>query len=77
LTTKSGSTIELSIEEARELQQELNGIFGHTDIPAPIIINPVYPLYPRPYYWPIYGTTAHEVICKTDLGTSITYNCEE
>ena len=54
LETKEGSQVELTIDEAKELHEQLNAIFSQTVkyIPsAPIIINKE--VWPQPYrpYW--------------------------
>ena len=82
LTTKDGKKIGLTIEEAKDLKEQLNGLFGKTEtvfVPsAPIIIErdrypwPYYPAYPTPIWtnpYPTYTT----VTCKAESGLQVSY----
>lgn len=60
LEKESGEKVELSIDEAKELHQSLDEIFGSKpsfpSIPYPVIIDPHWDRYPRYWPWVTYDT---------------------
>ena len=67
LESKSGSSIDLTIDEARDLYNQLHELFGTKYIPSsPIYIDPC---YTKPY--PIGNNISYDLI--TDNGLNISY----
>lgn len=77
LETKDGKKVELSLEEARELHEQLHELFGSktTIIPgAPIIIERDRWWPPRPYYTSTWRTDNTTQIKSPNL--TVSYYCE-
>ena len=79
LQTADGKTVELSIQEAKELYEQLDDLFGEKTAPlAPL--TPIYierPWRPRGPCWtdPIwYGNT--KITCRSDTGMSMSLQGE-
>lgn len=79
MTTKDGKTVELTLDEARDLHSQLEELFGEKVkyVPStPIIIDRY--RYPRPYrYWgePMWSNEGTKVwmSAKSDSGLALTY----
>jgi hypothetical protein len=71
IVIKLGSReIELTTEEAKSIQAELNHLFNHLELPTmpvptyvpyPVIVNPEAPWFPRP--WEITYTSNSNTLC--------------
>jgi len=84
---KDGVEIELPVDEARILYEELNKMFGVRGYSYPIVIDRSW--WPPYYTWTGISSTGDKITYKTDTcgkleavattdsGSSITWNCEE
>jgi hypothetical protein len=85
LTTKDGKKVELSLDEAKDLHDQLHELFGQKTVfvpGAPVIIER--DRYWRPYqpYWGGGGgggsdQRTWEVLCKSSSGLAVTYGGQE
>ena len=64
LTTKDGKTVELTIDEAKDLHEQLHELFG-----AKTVYLPSAPIYIEPYRWP-YSRPYWGVTCESN-GTTV------
>ena len=71
IETKSGKTIELNLDEAKDLYNELHGLFGNKAafIPtAPIVIEKYrdYPWWNRPHVTYLTDTKTNSISCSSN-----------
>ena len=75
LETSDGTSVTLTIEEAKELHDQLHKLFGKTYVPSA-------PIYIRERQWPwcdpwvTYGDNTGSISAKGPSGLSVTYSGE-